>query len=303
VTLLGILPAPVVTAYLVPPPNSSDVVGIDLVSASLSTIHGGAKLMQTKTGNIQTVLSVPLTGLGGLASLISGMSLTVNGTLNGKPFNRMPTNCSPAQSTLTVVYANRTETSPASPDFKPTGCSALPFAPKLAAAARESAHESGTAVSTTVTQAEDEAATAAMTLTLPSQTLSANIQAVKLQNTTTPVGFAVASSPLLPAPLKGKIYLVGTALKSKLKIRFPPPAALTLTGVVSLANDSVTIPAVPDVPLTNLFVKFPGGPQSLLFGNCLAPKGPVKAAFTGQNGKTVTRHQSLTLAGCPVHSG
>jgi hypothetical protein len=303
VTLLGILPAPVVTAYLVPPPNSSDVVGIDLVSASLSTIHGGAKLMQTKTGNIQTILSVPLTGLGGLASLISGMSLTVSGTLNGKPFNRMPTNCSPGQSTLTVVYANRTETSPASPDFKPTGCSALPFAPKLAAAARESAHESGTAVSTTVTQAEDEAATAAMTLTLPSQTLSANIQAVKLQNTTTPVGFAVASSPLLPAPLKGKIYLVGTALKSKLKIRFPPPAALTLTGVVSLANDSVTIPAVPDVPLTNLFVKFPGGPQSLLFGNCLAPKGPVKAAFTGQNGKTVTRHQSLTLAGCPVHSG
>jgi hypothetical protein len=301
VSVLGLPGAPLVKAYLVPPPKPSDIVGIDLVSGGLLPIHAGAKLVQTASGNVQTVLSVPLTSLGPAAGLISSMSLTINGTLNHKPFNRMPTNCSPGHSTLTVVYASKKETSTAAPDFKPTGCKALPFAPKFSATARESAHQVGTAVTTTVTQATDEAATSALTLTLPHETLSANIQAVKLQNTTTPVGSAVAASPLLPKPLKGKIYLIGTPTKSKLKIRFPAPAKLTLTGVVSLANDSVTIPAVPDVPLTNLLVKFPGGQHSLLFGNCLAPKGPVKAAFTSQNGKTVTDRRPLKLAGCPAH--
>jgi len=299
VSILGLLTAPVVTAYLVPPPSPSDIVGIDLVSGGLLTIHAGGKLVQTVQGNVQTVLSVPLSSLGPVASSVSSMSLTINGKLDGRPFNRMPTNCSPGQSSLTVTYANRTETTVASPDFRPTGCAALPFAPKFTATARQDAQNSGTTVTTKVAQAADQAATAAMVLTLPHSTLSANIQAVSLQNTGTPVGLAVASSPLLPKPLRGQIFLVGTPLRSRLKIRFPPPAALTLTGVVSLANDSVTIPAVPDVPLTNLVVKFPGGPKSLLFGNCQAPKGPVKAAFTGQNGKSVTDHQALKLAGCP----
>jgi hypothetical protein len=84
--------------------------------------------------------------------------------------------------------------------------------------------------------------------------------------TVQPVGTAVAHSPLLPKPLKGKIYLVGTPASSRLKFKFPPPARLTLTGVVSLGKDSVTIPEVSGVPLTQLTVSFPGGPRSLLAG-------------------------------------
>ena len=105
VTLAG-LPAPV-TAYLAPPPSKDDVVGIDVVALGVSTTHGAAQLVQTKSGNLQTVLSLSLSGLGPLASMVSGMSLTINGTLGGKPFNRMPTNCSPGSSTLTVVYTEQ----------------------------------------------------------------------------------------------------------------------------------------------------------------------------------------------------
>ncbi len=305
VSLLGLVPASV-TAYLVPPPNSSDIVGIDLVPAGVVTpavTHAGAKLVQTAKGNVQTVLSVSLSSLGPLAGSITGMSLTVNGTLNGKPFNRMPTNCSPGQSTLTVVYAGKTETSTAAPDFKPTGCAALPYAPTFHATAHQDAHDAGTAVVTTVGQKVGQAATAKMTLKLPPSTLAPNLGVVPLQNTSTPVGTAVASSPLLPDPLRGQIFLVGTPFASRLKIRFPPPAALTLTGVASLKNDTVVIPAVPDVPLTSLVVAFPGGARSLLSGDCLASTGKVKTTFVSQSGKTVVDHQKLKLSGCRPGAG
>jgi hypothetical protein len=297
----GLVSAPVVTAYLAPPPNSSDVVGINLVSAGLLTIHAGAQLVQTASGNVQTVLSVPLSSLKGLAGAISGMALTINGKLNGKPFNRMPTNCSPGHSTLTVAYANKTETTTASPDFKPTGCASLPYAPKFKVTAHEDAHNVGAAVATSVTQAIGQAATAKMILKLPESTLNANLKVVRLQNTSTPVGAAVASSPLLPKPLRGQVFLVGTPAHPQLKFRFPAPAALTLTGLVTLSNDTVTIPSVPDVPLTGLVVTFPGGPEALLAGACFAPTGLAQATLTGQNGKKAIAKHQVTLQGCPAH--
>ena len=41
--------------------------------------------------------------------------------------------------------------------------------------------------------------------------------------------------------------------------KFPPPAAMSLIGEVNLTTNSMTIPVVPDVPLTRLKVTFPGG--------------------------------------------
>ena len=211
-TVLGLVPASL-NAYLVPPPASADLVGIDLVPSPnlglIPTTHIGGQLVQTSSGNVQVVLGLDLSSLGSTASLLTTMSLTINGTLNGKPFTRMPTNCSPGSSTITIAYKNKTETSTASPDFKPTGCSSLPFAPTVTGSAVEDPNDEGVAVSTTVTQAPNEAASASTGLVLPSPTLTPNFKAVPLQNSATPVGSATVNTPLLATPLVGQAYLTG----------------------------------------------------------------------------------------------
>jgi hypothetical protein len=83
-----------------------------------------------------------------------------------------------------------------------------------------------------------------------------------------------------------------------LTIKFPPPVALTLSGKVDLGTNSVTIPAVPDVPLTKLQVIFPGGPESLLSVSCSGQPARLKGAFTGQNGKTAKATHRLQVTGC-----
>ena len=73
------------TAYLVPATNSNDAAGIDLVS-SASTAHAEVQLKRNASGAISTVLDVDLATLGTAGDLITGTSLTVNGTLGGHPF-------------------------------------------------------------------------------------------------------------------------------------------------------------------------------------------------------------------------
>ena len=124
-----------VTAYLAPPPNKADVVGIDVVPATRDAGDPRRRAARSdRRGNVQTVLSLSLTSLGPLASLVTGMSLTVDGTLDGKPFNRMPTNCSPGSSQLTVVYSNKTETRPPPRTSRPRDA-APPLRPKVSGTA------------------------------------------------------------------------------------------------------------------------------------------------------------------------
>ncbi|MFL5821804.1 MAG: hypothetical protein ACJ764_00015 [Solirubrobacteraceae bacterium] len=288
------------TAYLAPPPSKADVVGIDVVTAvpGLPVTHAGGKLVQTPRHNVQTVLSLSLSGLGLAAQFVTGMTLTVNGTLDGKPFNRMPTNCSPGPSQLSVVYAKRAETVTAVPDFAPTGCRKLPYAPRISGTATANGKPGGGRVVTTITQAVGQAASARTTLTLPSPTVGPNPGVLSLQNSGTPVGSVVADSPLLPTPLRGRIFLTGSFQKPRLLFKFPPPAALTLTGIVDLSHNAVTIPAVPDVPLTRLQVTFPGGAKSLLAVSCAGRPASLKGAFTAQSGKTAMASARLTVTGC-----
>ena len=290
-------------AYLVPPPTKVDLVGIDLVTGVPNgpVTHAGGRLVQTAKGNVQTVLSLDLASLGALAGVLSQMSLTINGTLGGKPFTRMPTNCHAGSSSVTITYASRTETSVASPDFAPTGCGALPFAPKLTGSAAVDAHDTGVAVTTTVTQAADEAASASTQLALPWPTLAPNFSALSLQNTSTPVGGASTATSLLPTPLQGKAYLTGSPAAPTLTLRFGPPAALTLIGSINLARHTVTFPTIPDVPVTRLAVTLSGGAKSLLGASCAQPTGPLGGAFVGQNGRRTTARQKLTLSGCRGH--
>ena len=288
-------------AYLVPAQSAADVAGIDLVTSTPQTVtHAEVGLEQTATGNVQTVLKIA--DLGSFAPYISAMSFTVNGTLGGKPFNRMPTHCPLAGSTtLSVAYANRPqpETSTASPDFAPTGCGALPFAPRLNASAVKDPHDSGAKVVTTETQAPGEAAGSSTTLALPWPALASNLSALAIQNTSTPVGTAVTSSPLLPTPLSGNAYLTGGPFTPTLTLRFLQPQ-LTLVGTVSLTSHSVTFSSLPDVPQSSLVVTLFGGVHAAESASCAPPGGILRGSFTGQNGASETTSLPLTVSGCPA---
>ncbi|HWE32569.1 MAG TPA: hypothetical protein VG410_03740 [Solirubrobacteraceae bacterium] len=292
------------TAYLVPATNPNDAAGIDLVS-SASTSHAEVQLKQNASGAISSVLNVDLASAGAAGDLITGTSLTVDGTLGGKPFVRMPSNCSPGPSSLTVTYAHgASESSSASPDFTITGCSSLPYNPRLSAVVVKDSGDSGAAVTTTVTQNADEAATSTQKLTIPFPTLAPNLQALNLQNSPTAVGRAIAYSPLLPAPLTGNVYFTGpSSFSPTLTIRFPPPNAITLIGVVSLQHSTVTFSGIPDVPQTKLVVTLFGGKQALESSNCTRPVGTVLGSFTGQNGSLVTDRVPVTVQGCPKAAG
>jgi hypothetical protein len=288
------------TAYLVPPPSSADLVGIDLVTSvpSAPVTHAGAQLAQISPSQVATVLSLDLSSLGTLASALTQMTLTVNGTLGGKPFTRMPTDCSPGSSTLTIAYASKTETTKASPDFAPSGCASLPYHPALTGTAVKDTKDIGAAVSTTVTQGADEAASASTSLLLPWPMLSPNTASLGLQGGSLPVGTATTTTPLLPTPLVGQVFFTGTTIAPTLTIKFPPPAVLTLVGSANLAQSSVTFSGIPDVPVTNLTVTLFGGPKALLGGSCTKPSGTLGGAFSGQNGKTASASRPITLGHC-----
>jgi hypothetical protein len=293
------------TAYLVPPPSGSDAAGIDLLTGppSNQTTHVAVDLVQNSAGNVASVLKLDLSSLGPLlGGLITKMSLTVNGTLGGKPFTRMPSNCNVTQhSSLTVQYANGAETTPASPDFAPTGCAALPFTPQVSATAVKDAHDDGAEITTTQTQPLGQAAGFTTTLQLPWPTIGTNTSAVSLQNIPTAVGTAVATSPLQPAPLKGYAYLTGSGpFTPSLTLRFPPPVALTLVGAVNLNSHTVTFSNLPDVPQTSLVVTLFGGPKALELATCSPPSGILRASNTGQNGTIANATFPLHVSGCPA---
>lgn len=294
------------TAYLVPPPNpSTDAAGIDLLTGPPlnQTTHVAVELVQNPTtGNVASVLKLDLSGLGPLGGVLTKMSLTVNGTLGGKPFTRMPSNCNVTQhSSLTVEYANGTETSQASPDFAPAGCSALPFNPQVTGSLVKDANDVGVKVVTSQTQALGEAAGASTTLELPWPAIIANTAALPLQNTPTAIGTAVATSPLQPAPLTGLAYLTGAGpFTPTLTLKFPPPVALTLVGNVDLNAHTVTFPTLPDVPQTGLVVTLFGGARAAEEATCAPPGGILRASNTGQNGKVVNVAFPISVVGCPT---
>jgi hypothetical protein len=297
-TLTGLAPAPL-KAYLVPATDPAhDVAGVDLIAAVGNPTHAEIQLKQNSAGNVAAVLNVDFSGA---PPGITGSTLTVNQTLNGKPFTRMPSNCNPGPSTLTIQYAGgKSETTSAAPDFNITGCSALPFSPQFHAVVSKDAGDDGVKVVTTITQSPSEAATAGNGLTLPWPAVAPNFSGGLVnQNTTTPVGSVTAVSPLLPTPLTGNAYLTGTPLGPTLTLLFPAPNALKLVGTVDLPTHTVTFNGVPDVPQTSLVVTLFGGVHALEVTTCQPPDGTASGSFTGQNGKTATVSQHVTVSGCP----
>jgi hypothetical protein len=294
--------------YLVAPPSASDIAGIDVHVTSPTPLDQviGVSFNPSAPGALMLTSSLPNSVTLGTTQIplrVTGLSTTFNATLNGQPFNRLPTSCSAATSTLSVTYQGGA-TGSGSDSFTPTGCSGLPYAPNLTAAISVDSSTGGAEVKTDVTQSLGEAASKAITITFPSG-LTPNAAALVpcLSGTTCTIGTATASSPLVPGTLSGTVTLGGSPSAPSFAITFPAPVNLTINGVVNLSNNSVTFSDVPDVPLTDLSLDITGvNGQRAFLTDCKTAN--VTGSFTGQGGQTHSVTAPITFSGqCPPSIG
>jgi hypothetical protein len=247
-------------------------------------------------------------------------------------FMRTPSACEPKSIQTTVTSKGGQTANVASP-LQATGCEKLPFAPKLAmkltnpSEAKVGGHPGLEAV---VTQRRGEAATKALTVTLPlslaldpdnaaSDQLCEFADGVKGECPDKAViGTMTANSPLLKGPLSGKVYWVKgirTDSKSGRQIRTLPSLLVQLRGEVNVnlrGTTSVpdnqhltsTFPTIPDAPLSSAVLKLTGGkkgPLVITDGHddiCSAPQKPFMAAI-GQNGKRQDTATTMAVE-CPL---
>jgi hypothetical protein len=252
--------------------------------------------------------------VGGVPVTITGLQMTIYGTVDGKPFTRNPTSCGPATTQLQVSsYGSPSTPVSSSSSFTPTGCAQLPFSPQLAASAAVGSYDGDTALTSTITQASGQAATKQVRLTLPFGLLPRSDASSRACSASDPstcpasstIGSATVKTPLSAQPLTGRVVLIaspnggtpGTA------IVFGSPFAITLTGTSSTTASGqlvTTYSNMPDVPLSSVSVALDGGSDSLLVnGETLCFGSPkLSAAFTGQNGATASSAASITVSGC-----
>jgi hypothetical protein len=296
-TVTGVADPVPLTMYLVPSQApTTDLAGVELD-------FNGLPFQQYVGGSVDPNGVLTLTGNNLPAVPLTSLDLTFNGTLGGKPFTRMPTSCSAATTTLTVVSTSGSNNGSGTSAFTPTGCSSLTYAPTLSGTAVRDANDGGVTVDTIISAGATDAATKSSTIKLPAGMLSPNTAAIGLLNSGKAVGSATAITPLLPGSATAQVFLTGSLAQLSLTIQFPAPFPLTLVGNVGLSDNSFTFASVPDVPLSSLDVKLNGGAQALLTTTCNPSSGTVTGNFTGQNGATHASSSTLTIQGCSSTGG
>ncbi len=275
-----------------------------------------------------TVVSDPL------PTIRDGVPLRVrriNVVVDRPGFMRSPTSCASKVIGASVGSLGG-QTVDLSSQFAVDGCSKLPFAPKLAmklTGSKETKVGGHPGVEALVTQRPGEAALKSAEVTLP-LSLALDPDHAASENLCeytdgladrcpqkSVIGTATAISPLLKAPLTGKVFFVKgvrTDPKSGRQIRTLPTLLLELRGEVSLnlrASSSVpdnkhlvsTFSMIPDAPISSFTLKLDSGKNGILVVTdganvCAETEKPFLSAVA-QNGKRVDSAMSLT-PDCPL---
>jgi hypothetical protein len=280
-----------VTEYLVVAPSGSGAAG------GVAVVNNATQQVVT-TGAVSlgaTGLNVAFTNLPAALD-ISEMNLTLTDL-------RLPTSCPSPAANVTISADSQTDSTSktASAPLTVTGCSGLPYAPKLTAAVAAT-KSGGAALTLGITQAANESANSNIVLHLGgSISPNAGADIPCLTGTGCTIGTATATSPLLPSVVlaNGTVKLGGSATTPTITVSWGAPFPLTISGTVSLSTNSVTFASVPDLPLTSLQLKVTGpNGQSAFMTNC-APSSLV-GNFTAQGTQTASSTAPITFTGCVV---
>jgi hypothetical protein len=254
---------------------------------------------------------------GGLDIRTDRLKLTLFGAAAHGPFVSNPTYCRPAIANTTVTSYDAPGSSSASAGFTPTGCDRLVFAPQLQGSVVTTAGATPSkpvGVQTRIVLPAGQANLRTAVVRLP-KTLSSNTavlsQACTLEQQASAagcpdssrVGSARTVSPLLTAPLGGKVFLAATTTGlPKLLVVFTGALALKLDGNVDISNGvATTFDGLPDVPLSRFDLTLDRSSRLLTSDSDLCrPGGAVVAAatLTAQSGRVLNINAPLPSAGC-----
>jgi hypothetical protein len=311
--------APYGLAFVVPAVAGPLNLGVVIVRAAVNVDPHTAAL---------TVTSEPL------PQILQGVPLhirAVNVTLDRERFIFNPTNCNPMAIQATMVSALGAS-APVTTHFQATNCAALSFTPqfKVATSGRTSRADGA---SLDARLLEPEAGGRSILATNGGQ---ANIAKVKvelpkilparlttLQKACTAavfeanpadcpvasrVGYARATTPLLPVQLTGPAYFVshgGEAFPSLIVVLQGYGVRVDLIGATFISKQGITsstFGAVPDVPVTSFELYLPEGPYSALAatGNLCKKKLVMPTEMIGQNGTAIHKSTPIQVTNCKV---
>jgi hypothetical protein len=259
-----------------------------------------------------------------IPTLIDGIPLEIKHVfvdINRPGFTFNATNCSPLTITGSLT-STEGSVSELSVPYQATNCAVLAFKPKL------EAWTSGNA-------SRANGASFRVKLGYPAGPYDANIAKVKVKlpkglpsRLTTLqkaclaavfnanpancppasiIGYATATTPVLPVPLSGPAYFVshgGEAFPSLIIVLQGYGVTVHLVGSTFISPQGITsstFKTVPDVPVGTFELTLPQGPYSALTANTnLCKKSlAMPTEFVGQNGALLKTSTKIAVTGCP----
>jgi hypothetical protein len=251
----------------------------------------------------------------------------VNVTISRSGFTINPTNCSKQELTGTVSSVEHATAAVSSP-FEAANCASLAFAPKFSASLTGQGSKNGGVGFTTKltypaaaqgTQANISRAKVVLPIQLPTRDSTLKLACLAATFETNPagcppgsiVGHATATTPLLPVPLKGPVYLIshgGEAFPALTVVLQGDNVTYELIGTTLIRKGitSTSFKTVADVPVSSFELVLPAGKYSALTANLPGGKYDfcglklsMPTAFVGQNGAETHQSTPIALTGCP----
>jgi hypothetical protein len=266
---------------------------------------------------LDTVINGIPNSTSGLPTTINSQKITLFGTApgTGQPFMRNPTSCGTHTTNFSAVpYSGSSDT--ASATFSTDNCGAEDFSPSFSAIVGgpgQTAPLANTTAITNIHQDADEAGLRQAVVVVPQDSLAPNLPVLDPSNVCSTadfnasacppnsvVGLALASSPLLSAPLSGPVELVEGSPLPNIGLDLQGQLHLLLQGQLAL-NQVVTFDGLPDIPIADFQLTFTNPPGMLQANRdlCVPPPPLFHADFTGYNdGATSSVDAAATIDGC-----
>jgi hypothetical protein len=269
-----------------------------------------------------TVTSEPL------PQILQGVPLNiraVNVTMNREHFIFNPTNCNPLSIDATLTSALGASV-PVSTRFQATNCTSLAFTPKFTVTTSgKTSRAAGASLDARIlvpagsSQANFARVKVELPKALPSRLTTLQKACTAQVFDTNPaacpsaslVGYAKASTPLLPVTLSGPAYFVshgGEAFPSLIVVLQGYGVRVDLVGSTFISKKGITsstFASVPDVPVSTFELYLPEGPYSALAanGSLCKQKLSMGTELVSQDGAVIHQSTPIGVTGCVKSKG
>jgi hypothetical protein len=263
-----------------------------------------------------TVTSEPL------PQILQGVPLhirAVNVTLDREHFIFNPTSCDPQSINATLTSALGASV-PVSTRFQATNCTSLAFTPSFTVTTSgKTSRVGGASLDARIqvptgAQANFARVKVELPKALPSRLTTlqkaCTAKVFEANPASCPpaslVGYAKATTPLLPVTLTGPAYFVshgGEAFPSLIVVLEGYGVRVDLIGSTFISKKGITsstFARVPDVPVTTFELYLPEGPSSALAanGNLCKQKLTMPTELVAQDGATIHQNTPIGITGC-----